>query len=400
MKTTTPSESVSERGVAALREATDALLAARLSIARMLDELPGQSIQRAAEVERALGLDPPLAWRVFRTATASDAPGALQHLPPTTTMTRVLSEARKRGVPTQTIDEVLRLLTVFDTQVKAIAGDRAAFSALLSGQAKHGATAIEHRVRKAAFKNNAHLWSKQCRSLSFLFVVQPDETGQKTETIAARGWVDLHATRPDTTLVIHSHFLLRSPVTGDLLVSGPAGSLGLVPGFYDNNRLHIRTIDGPNSQQETRIQLGIGRADRMSLFIRQWLEYENRDFDRMASIVSMPAESLIYDLLLPVGWSKPSTARAAAYARSDYPTRAIECRAIDEVPLYGDPEFLPDVENVPPTPDVPRWPDLVKQLLTERGWWGQRFELYRLRVAYPILHSCIVLDVQNSRDRA
>jgi hypothetical protein len=41
------------------------------------------------------------------------------------------------------------------------------------------------------------------------------------------------------------------------------------------------------------------------------------------------------------------------------------------------------------TPDVPRYPEMIHSVLTEAGWIGTTFDIYHVRVRYPIMHTLI-----------
>jgi hypothetical protein len=108
--------------------------------------------------------------------------------------------------------------------------------------------------------------------------------------------------------------------------------------------------------------------------------------------VCNPTEALLFDLLLPKGMSDPAKTRAPAYARPNDVSATFERRPEDLIPCSERPTLYPGVMGVPPTPDVPRWTELVEHVLAERGWLGETFDVIRLRVAYPVLHTAMVLE--------
>jgi hypothetical protein len=287
----------------------------------------------------------------------------------------------------------------FDEFVRVAASDRESFVALLSGHAKQGMSSLEQRVRKDAFRSNSHLWGHQCRTLAFLVAMRPNTAGTAMNSATVRGWVDLHTSRPQHATLLFSRFQLRHDDEGgsaDVERASRAGSLDLVHGF---GTIHgdsaLVTIDRADGRQETHVQLpDVGREGRVTLFLRQQIEAgcliaENA---RMVHVVSKPAEALLFDLLVPAGWADPEKTRALMYARPNDVSLTVERRSEDLIPCHDTPMLIPGVAGVPGTPDVPQWSELVEHVLTECGWLGERFDLIRLRVAYPMLHSAIVLD--------
>lgn len=376
----------------------------RNGLARAIGELPES--RRAADVERALGIDRPLAWRIFRTATASDAAQTIQYLPTTNQLLRVLGLARRRGVRLETIHAIEASLARFDEAVHAAAGDRAALGTLLSSHIKQGMSPLELRVRRDAFRSNAHLWGNQCRTLAFLAALRPNAEGTALDSITARGWVDLHTSRPQASTVLFSRFQLRhdddweGPETVEA-VETHVGSLEIVHGFGSHGDSELITLDKADGRQETHVRLpGVGREGRVTLFLRQRIDgtFAMTECARMLHVVCTPAEALVFDLLVPAGWADPERTEALVYTRPHDVSRTIERRSEDLATCYDEPVFVPGVENVSHLPEVPRWPELVGHLLREREWTGTKFDLIRLRVAYPMLHSGIVLEASPHRD--
>jgi hypothetical protein len=378
-----------------LEAAITALLDLRTSLARMLEELPG--VRRAADIERALGLDRPLAWRVFRSATATDPAQILQHLPTSNQLIRVVEIARARAVSAKALDAILDAHTRAEREISAVAENKNAFAALLSGHIKDGLAPIEQRVRRDAFRSNAHLWGAHCRTLAFAAIFQFDRSPDAMDAIAARAWIDLCASRAPSQSVLLSRF--RATHQDEAVPEGGTrvGVMEVVPGFGTQQPLDLTTVDALDAMRETHIRLpGIGRQSRVNLFLRMLIDAANAPDARagIAHTVCVPAEAMVLDLLVPVGWSDPATVSASAFARPNDVHRANERRSVDRIPFYEEPTFIPASQNVPPIPDVPSWPDVMQHILAERGWWGQRFDIYRLRVAYPVLHTNVILEVQ------
>lgn len=379
----------------ALEGATAALMELRSSLARLLEELAG--IRRAADLERALGLDRPLAWRIFRTATATDPAQVLAHLPTANQLLRVVEIARGRSVSALTLSAIIDAHHRADAAISASAESRQAFAALLSGQSRESLAPIEHRVRRDAFRSNTHLWGVHCRTLAFAAIFRFGARPDAMDAIAARAWIDLYASRAQTNTMLLSRF--RATHENEVVPEGGTrvGPMEVVPGYGTQNNLNVTRTDLPDGFQETRIKLpGIGRQSRVSLFMRMHVDAANVADARagIAHTVCHPAEAIVFDLIVPAGWSDPTTATSAAFARPHEVHRASERHPEDRIPIYDEPSLIANVQGVPPLPDIPRWPDVIQAVLAERSWQGERFDVYRLRVAYPILHTNILLDVQ------
>lgn len=377
-----------------LQAALDALADLRAVLARMLESLP-QS-QRAADVEQVLGLDRPLAWRLFRTATAASAAETFQHLPTFKQLQRIVTVARERGLAERTLSAISVQIERFQGAMGAVAEDRAAFAALLYGHGTEGPGALELRVRKQAFKCNAHLWGMQCRSLAFAAVFRGKAPGAAMDAIAARGWIDVYSSSVRTGTLLLSRF--RATHKGGEEPSGGTrvGRMELVSGFGAPDQPTLTTEPGAGGFQESHIQLkGVGRLSRTNVYTRMLVDAANdpRTKVGIAHTPCLPAESMHFDLIVPSGWADPATMEAMMHARPHDVQRAAERRVEDRVPCHERPAYIPGVENVPPSQAVPHWPDLMRHLLRERGWWGRRFDVFRLHIAYPVLHASYTLEV-------
>lgn len=381
-----------------LQAALDALSDLRADLARMVEALPQN--RRAADVEQSLGLDRPLAWRLFRTATASSPAETFQHLPTFKQIRRIVSEAKDRGVPGRLLDAVGAQLDKFERAMEVVADDRAAFSALLCGHGADGPGDLELRVRKQAFKCNAHLWGMQCRSLAFAAVFRAGERGGPggaMDAIAARGWIDVYSSSVRAGTLLLSRFRATHKNGEEPREGTRVGRMEVVPGFGAPERPTLTSEPGADGFQESHIQLkGIGRPSRTNVFTRMMVDAANKPDAKVgiAHTPCLPTEALHFDLLVPAGWADPSTMEAMVHMRAHDVQRAAERRREDQVPCNERPAYIPGVENVPPSQDVPHWSDLMRHLLRERGWWGQRFDLFRLRIAYPLLHASFTMEVR------
>lgn len=377
-----------------LQAALDALSDLRADLARMVEALPQN--RRAADVEQSLGLDRPLAWRLFRTATASSPAETFQHLPTFKQVRRIVMVARERGIPEKQLAAISFQLDRFERAMGAVAEDRAAFSALLCGHGPDGPGALELRVRKQAFKCNAHLWAMQCRTLAFAVVFKQGSADQAMDAIAARGWIDVYSSSARSGTLLLSRFRATHR-GGDEPTGGTrVGRMEVVSGFGTTSQPAVTSAPGEDGFQESRVQLqGIGRLSRTNVFTRMLIDAANNPGAEagIAYTTSLPTEALHFDLLVPAGWADPASMEAMVHARPHDVQRAAERRPEDRMPCHESPVYIPGVENVPPSADVPQWPDLMRHLLRERGWWGQRFDLFRLRIAYPLLHAGFTLEV-------
>lgn len=374
------------------------------ALAGVVDSLP-QPIRRAADLQRALGLQTPLAWRVYRLSRAPDAAAAVEFLPTVKQLERVIAKAAKL-VPTTVAERANAALSQFATVVDQVGGDQRGFESVASGLAPAGVRRVEHEHRRAAFRGNAHLWGVQCRCLIACAVERPGLAPGTRDGITLRGLIDLQALRSDIPLVVeaHQHFAAgtlierdpAAPAAPPTVARGPTKSdLRLLPQFGGPRFPELRTVQVGNGWQETQACLpGIGRADAVSFYLHQtFTGAEDDDAPGLGMLVETPAEALHLEFIVPHGWTDPRTARVQAFASRHDVKRAYELRAADRVPLHDKVEHFAARANVPASPEIPHWPDIVRHILMERGWLDASFDVYRCRIAYPMLHAWTGLRV-------
>jgi hypothetical protein len=139
-----------------------------------------------------------------------------------------------------------------------------------------------------------------------------------------------------------------------------------------------------------------GRSGAVTIYSAQFHEnaeetphpyYDGRLF------VTTPVAAVVWDLLIPTGLSDPSTARVAVYGRRTHPQLVYEERKHDLVPQREMISYLGAHELPPPIAGSERYQEVARHVLQQRGWLGTRFDIYRSRVEYPVLHTMLVARV-------
>ena len=102
---------------------------------------------------------------------------------------------------------------------------------------------------------------------------------------------------------------------------------------------------------------------------------------------------MIVQVLVPAGWAEPGSVRATVYGRMQHPEDVFEARSEDLLPQRVAATYLGASETPPTILDVPDHTEAIRHILTERGWFGTRFDVFRCSVQYPVLHTMIRLSV-------
>jgi hypothetical protein len=391
------------------------------ALAGVLESLPGQP-SRAVDVARVLKVHAPLAWQAFKMAGTTEPLAAVKYLPTSNQLSRLIQAADDAGAGKGAVATARRAATDLDGFMSAHARDRREFESLMCSLSRDagGGSQIDMKHRRLLVRSNSHVWGIQARTGYAAMIVHENEAGAGT-TVMIGGYVGLHVLRADVPMSCAVRTGVRSPsqvVEGAEPTEGrvikpaapmaPMGETRLIPplpgaavGGTDKG-LRLVTSGHEDGEAVSMIRFpGIGRRAAVSFFLEQ--AYESaagraaQDGHSLASQVRVPSETLVLDLLVPSaaeGQEPFGAARVTTYGRRQGVDRVWERRAIDVLPTNEQASSVRGVVDVPPTQDVPRVPEIIRHVLKERGWYGEKFDLFRCRVEYPILHALVCMNVE------
>jgi hypothetical protein len=119
------------------------------------------------------------------------------------------------------------------------------------------------------------------------------------------------------------------------------------------------------------------------------------------TFVTTPNKFIALDMLVPHGWTDPSTARCVCYGNRYVPMRACEKHPEDLLP----PRFAVHVGSggVREFPEASKHRDAVLYFFARHGLDPRSYDSYRTLVPYPtmhILYSMMVNSTNDTRPRA
>ncbi|MCX5690453.1 MAG: hypothetical protein NTV94_11835 [Planctomycetota bacterium] len=356
---------------------------------------------RAVDIERAFDLDKKLAWQVHRIATSTSVLEEVPNVPARTSIKRLVEAARRRKVAKARIDRLVRAFDQFEEFAKVHGGDRQGLMSMLCGIGHASNDQFELKVRQSLFRAQSHFWGLHAKLLVRTGIFHPRTGLGHVEDIGLiHGEVGLQRVRrsepagllarmqthsesapdadPSSQLVRHPLEILEPFCSGPLPDLKPRGST--VP--------------------ETELVIPAGRTGAQTIYTAQLHEnaafmqqraYEGRTF------LTVPVEAAIWEILVPVGWTDPSTCTTACYARREHPEEALEERRDDLVPVAGQAEHVGRAKEVPELEGSPTHAGAVRHVLERWGWYGTLFDIYRCRFEYPVMHTLLALRISAGR---
>lgn len=373
------------------RRALDAL---RRSLAAILDCLP-PGRDRAVDLQRALDLDPALAWQIHTLSSAADPLSAGRVVPKAGAMDRFFLQARAKRIPAARLDAARRAYTDFELTVAHHAGARSTFDAMLSALRPDDGPTLK-RLRKAAHHADAAVWGLSVKLRLNCVVFHERPTGQH-DCLSLRARIGVRCLREGATIAIYA---------SGLTWGGPGPAPSAAPGVAADRceLLHdfcagpvprLASVRAPDGRPLDHLELhALGRSQEVSVYWRNL----SLDFPGGSSAPPHgctaeclePTELTVMDLLVPKGWTSPASARCSVTAlaglhgplaaRSAFP---FEGRAVHLGSRLEDLHLR----------QAPRYVEALARSLEQRRWDPHAFDLYRCEIAYPILHTALHLRV-------
>lgn len=405
------SSSTAPRGETFEQAATHVAGELQASLAELVSHLPGKGA-RAVDIERGLGLDKKRGWQLYKVATAPTPLAEIAHIPGSLTMKRILTAASRRKLPRESVDRLGKAFEQFEAFVQEHGGDREEFFSLASGvtQAETVDTQLELRIRKTAFKAMAHLWGIRAETIvrTAIFNVAADAP-DALDGIRILGNVGLQRLRRGVPLTV-ALFAGNDPASRRPSPDTPIADMGsrqvlakqsqgleLLPEFSTQPLPRMEQRHQPDGSLETEILFPpSSKAGAVTLYTHGFVANVTKGEQiRHVSGVTLriPCETLVCELLVPVGYSNPATVRAAIFGRRDNIERVYERRPADLLPQRETAYYLGEFDAAPPLAAVPHHMAAVRHVLADAGWDRARFDLYRVIVQYPVLHALLSLDV-------
>jgi hypothetical protein len=390
-------ESQAQRVIAALRE----------SFAQILDALPGPA-DRATDVQKTLGIDRKLGWKVARFVQDADPFAAARHVPGKAALEIFLRAAHDRGVSDALIEPARLAASEFEELARDHAGDRESLDMMLAGLADTDRNATELNHRRLAFRGNSFICGVQARTqLTSLYVSPAASDPHKLDVVGVTGFVQLRRVRPDAPIIISRNRAGDDDCNArptDHIESldpdvEPGAPLALISEFCSRPLPQAREI---REQGFVHLQIdgaGIGNHGAATYFtgvvyrglLPRYADANNRYGESVAH-VHTPARVLVHDMIVrrdTYGEIDPVVVCYAEHSGgAPYPARGRECGV---VPMRTTVDRLGRGASCMRSSDVPRYPRLAQFVFNRMGWDDQAFDVHRARIEFAAVPTSVVM---------
>jgi hypothetical protein len=395
------SQPVEVPALASLEDSATAVMGElRGSLTALLNRLP-DPIARAVDLERSLRLDKKLAWQVFRLARSAGL-SEIANVPSRPSVKRLLEAARRRKISRPLVDRVAAAFLRYEEFAVEHGGDREGLLSIVGGRTGISGEQFELKVRKAAFRAGAHLWGAraQMQVRTLIHHIRPGPEYVE-DVILISADIGLQRVRQSDPLVMVRWWQISDQPTNHAAPSAAAAApvdhqVNLLPEFCSRPLPRMLAKAGADGSVETELVIPAGRTGAVTLYSSQLFESAARSpqavyFGRM--FVTIPVETAVWEVLVPAGRTDPATARSVVYGRRAHPEQVYDERPADLLPPQGTAVYLGTLDGVPPLEDVPDHSAAVRHVLASHGWLDTRFDVYRCRIQYPMLHTLLCTRV-------
>lgn len=385
-------------------EATSALQNLRSALGDLLSGIPGRT-ETPTGIQRSLGIDMTLCWKIHKVLRAPTPVAAGMHVPGMPSVKTLVNAAGKHGASSELIAATISAAEEFERVVNTHAGDRATFESMVSALGPdEEADRVDLNYRRNAFRSARHFWGMSAKTRLVCRVARPCDDPGHFDLASLQGYLSIRKLRSDARPVIsHSRLTYDDdtelPTRVDPLVPEAHSEHGIaiVPEFCSKPLPTIRAVSTADGFIAGELcSEGLGRTAAMTCVIGsihrgipgRWYAAGVNEAFKAYALVRMPSEVLIHDIFVSDGFFAPGSPTALAFAEcgdyADYPQIEERGSGAQLRISVQDGGTGPSAVH---TSDVPRYTELAEYLFDRLGTDGRNYRLYRSRIEYPVMPS-------------
>jgi hypothetical protein len=375
----------------------------RAALGRMLAEWG--SPKTASELQRLSGVGWTICWQVFRIVNAGEVTAEARHAPTPSSLKRLLVAAGLAGVSEQTVRAVRASAESFQAFSKHAAGDRAAFASMLGGvSSEETGDKILKSQRRTVYRGMSHIAGVQVDLHYFSSIIHRSASGNGHAAVNLTAQIGMRRLRPDSKIAVFGRHINPSSTPGaiqheDAIDPEAAAQydMPVLPQFCTSPLPKVERTEMPSGWvYYNALGNDIGLRSSFNLtfgrFVRETPFTSEADGRRVHSStihhIHKPAAMAIQELLV----HRPSFPNARPELMIyQYREGDLSLEAARRSQQYPVDERLAMVgrANAVELADVPRYSELLRVGANAAGWDLSEFDVYRLRMPYPIMFSAI-----------
>lgn len=365
---------------------------------------------RPQDVARKLGINKTLTWSISRFLEAPRPIEAISFAPGSASITKVAAAFPESPKLVEAKARVTDAATRFDEMIAKHAGDRATLELIIDNAVSDQADALE-LSRHLSFRGQSGIAGVQAKTrLNTWFLAPNSDDPTKVDLANIRGLVHVRRLRPRIEWPI---FKVRAWTTStDQIVEeerwesiDPADDPQhpkLMRGFCRGPLPDVVTDEARGGTDYILRDGPVGNAGAFDCYwgesLRAAASRYVTDTDTSGEVgvsVSMPCESMLLDVIYHRSMREIGTAEAMVFndigARNEPTPKREDSRRL---PMRPRVVALAGPRPAVSTPLVPRYAEMAQMVFERMGWDASEFAGLRLEMAYPPLHSTVLMRFQ------
>jgi hypothetical protein len=379
----------------------------KTAVARMFDIVPG-GVRKTLDAQKAFDIDAKLSWQIFKLVGPGDALSLAPHIPKPARMRRLLEAAAKRGIPAEAVEEVREAYAAFEQLIDSHAGDRSTFDTMATSASPFAgdedAQQAELQDRKARYKADRRYAGAEVETLLTSFILYPGSERRLCDYVPLRCRLGQRRLRPDADVVV-DRFLFTDTVGHpkqnkyeplDGQAAKQHGAM-LVPRFCSEPLPKLRTstesngftyamLDGDAVGQSSRADLVFGQVHRNAPILDR---VDGRLRWHTNVQITIPTTVIVVDKLIHRSTFPKWDYKMAVHWQG--PRETFDPSSMHELPFR---ERITRIEAGVAGAylrEAPRYLELLHDVTSHLGWRLEDFDIYRLRIEYPLLYTALQL---------
>jgi hypothetical protein len=381
-------------------ELSDKIVPLRAALRRMMNELG--SPKSAQDLHRLSGASRTICWQVFRIVSADEVASEARRAPTPSSLKPLLAAASASGVSRQTIKAVESTAEEFRAFSKRAAGDRTAFDSMLGGiSGEEGGGKILLSQRRAAYRANSHIAGVQTDFLYFGVILRRSESGDTIDSVGFNVHQGVRRLRPDAKVTLFGYQNPGATALPQKALDEEAAKvygMPVLPQFSTNPLPRIEKVVLPSSGWQLFNTVGheVGQPGSINCAFAQpafavpfstdvdGRRYFGQTFYHVRKPVAMTVQEILLHRdsfpnirpeLLVYQYSVGDHSQEGARQAQKYPLdeRLIKVGRADTVDLA----------------EMPKYAELLRTGADYANWDLSEFDVYRVRMAYPIMYSAV-----------
>lgn len=390
-----------------IAEAERAIRRLQGALGELLDALPSRP-NRPQHLTELLQIDQKLSWRIANTIQCTDPFAASQYIPGRAAFRKFIDAAQSAGAATDHIHAAESAFADYEQLTATHAGDRASLEMMLLACAHEDFTTADHAHRRMAFRGLSYIWGAQARAQLKTTIVAPNKDNpDQLDFAIVHGFYHLRKLRADAPLTIMRLQLCdhegipAKPIcpSAQANANRTATALHLMEDFCSKPVPEFREVSSlPNFHHAEVINTGVGDTAAVS-FVEAGALFnssskarnDKQRFGVNRALVCVPTEKLIVDFILHESIYGPLQLNASIFGNNTVMPSHDPTRSHDVLDMRQTVQNLGKGPTVLHSPDIPKYPSLARAIFKNLEWDGERFDVYRCAIDYPVVPSSVAL---------